>query len=307
MHEFWHLCLHALKDTAVIIPILLVVYFFIEFLEYKRLFRFNESRLLKGKASPIFGALFGCVPQCGFSVISTDMYTKKELSIGALIAVYIATSDETIPIMLSHPKSIPALLALIGIKIVYAVMVGCLAMWLHKLIFKQKTKTVTQTASEHTVHEHNHDEHLHAEIELDGCCKHHLNETRFDWKHPLIHSLKIALFILIANFVVGLIMMFVGEDSLTAFLSLSFAWQPVLAVIIGLIPNCVSSVVLTELFLFGGLSFGALVAGLCVNAGIGLLMLFKHNKNIKENLFIVLTLIISGLAIGYALHFVPLF
>ena len=310
MSVVWDVVLDALIDTAKMLPILLAVYYLIELLEYKRVFRFHTSKLLNGRASPIFGALFGCVPQCGFSVISTDMYTKKQLSIGALIAVYIATSDETLPIMLSHPKSILALLALIGIKVLYAILIGGLSFWLYGLVFKKKqTATAEVVQQEQTTEEtveHHDDEHEHLH-ELDGCCKHNLNESKFDWKHPLVHSLKIAAFVLVANLVFGGLIAIIGEEALANFLSSSSVLQPLLAVIIGLIPNCVASVVLTELYLFGGLSFGALVAGLCVNAGIGLLMLIKSNKNIKENVFIFSVLIISAIAIGYALHFIPIF
>ena len=142
MEMFLHVLLHALEDTAKLLPFLILVYFLIELLEYKNIFKFENSKLLKGKYSPIMGALFGSVPQCGFSVISSELYAKRKVSVGALIAVFIATSDEALPIMLSNYKAIPSLLMLILVKIVMAIVVGYLTMLLYSKIFKNKTATI---------------------------------------------------------------------------------------------------------------------------------------------------------------------
>lgn len=295
MKEFLDVLLDSLIDTAKILPVLFIVYFLIEFLEYKNVFRFENSKLLKGKASPVMGALFGSVPQCGFSVVSAELYSERKISIGALVAVFIATSDEALPIMISNYKSIPALIVLILTKIVFSIIVGYITMLLYGKFFEKKIKSAPH---EETSHEHG--EHLHA------CCNHDLEDTKFDWKHPLIHCLKITLYIFVINVIFGTILMFVGEDNLIAFLNSSKVFQPLFAILIGFIPNCVSSVVITELYLMGGLSFGSIVAGLSVNAGIGLIVLLKENKNKKENLFIILSLVLSSLIIGYGLHFIPI-
>ena len=291
MEEFLHVILHALKDTAILLPILFIVYLLIELLEYKNAFKFEKSKLLKGKASPIMGAMFGSVPQCGFSVISAELFSERKISIGALIAVFIATSDEALPIMLSNYKAIPTLLCLIATKIIFSLLVGYLIMFIYGKIFKNQNNTIKTEK---------HDEHIHA------CCHHDLEDDKFDWKHPIVHCLKISLYILIINIIFGTIIMFVGEDNLVKFLNSSYIFQPLFAVLIGFIPNCVSSVIITELYLMGGLSFGSIVAGLSVNAGIGLIVLLKENKNHKENLFIILSLLISSLAVGYGLHFLPI-
>lgn len=295
--------LDATLDTLKILPILFLVYLLIEFLEYKRAFKFEKSTLLNGKASPVMGALFGSVPQCGFSVISTDLYTKQKLSIGALIAVYIATSDEALPIMIADYHSIPALMVLIVIKIVFAILVGYLAMLLYnKVFFKQKNiQSVTQDVSAENITQ---DEHSHiAEI---GCCHHDVEPNHFEWKHPIIHTLKILLFVFVVNLIMGTIIYFWGEENMANFLTASYMWQPLLAVLVGLIPNCASSVILTELFVAGSISFGAVVAGLSVNAGLGILLLLKQHKKPKEILFIFFMLIIPSLILGYALHYVPI-
>ena len=138
MKEFVHVLLHTLKDTAVILPVLFVVYIIIELLEYKNVFKFENSKLLKGKASPLMGSIFGSVPQCGFSIVSAELYSERKISIGALVAVFIATSDEALPIMLSNYQSIPALLFLIITKIVFSIIVGYLTMFLYGKLLKNQ-------------------------------------------------------------------------------------------------------------------------------------------------------------------------
>ncbi len=317
MHEVLHVLEHALLDTLKIAPVLLVVYFLIEFLEYKNLMQFQHSKMLKGKSSPVFASLFGSLPQCGFSVVTTDLYTKGAVSIGALLSVYIATSDEALPIMLSHAGSWVALLALIGCKIILGIAIGYLAIWLYPKVFKvsklyglqPNVHSAHHDEDEHNEHHLKHnDEHKQESDEHEhiGCCHHDLESVKFDWKHPLLHCLRILLFILAINIIFDSIIEWVGKDQLTDFLSQSSLLQPILAVLIGLIPNCASSVVITELYLLDGISFGAVLAGLAVNAGLGLMVLFKQNKNIKEITFILSMLIIPSLIAGYALHFIPL-
>lgn len=311
MQHYLEVILEAFIDTAKILPFLFIVYYLIELLEFKYAIKFRDNKFLKGKASPIVGSIIGCVPQCGFSVISTDLFSKKAISVGALIAVYIATSDEAIPLMVANPTSIPWMLALIIVKVALGIIVGYLSMLLYKLVFKKKDKYINKEMpekisvehEEHEKHEHHEHEHeKHEEIIHGGCCHHSVQSKTFDWLHPMLHCLKISAFILIINVIFGCIThIWVGEDRLMAFLNGSKYIQPLLAVLIGLIPNCASSVVLTELFLVGGLKFGALVAGLSVNAGLGLIMLIKQNKNWKENLFVIAMLIIPSLLVGYLL------
>lgn len=305
MENYLDVLLDATIDTLKILPILLLAYFLIEFLEYKKAFQFEKSGALRGRASPIMGALFGSVPQCGFSIISTDLYSQRKISVGALIAVYIATSDEALPIMISNYHSIPALVVLLLVKIVFAVLVGYLAILLYdKVFFKKKIAAQQVQPQQNEQHEED-DEHEEKHHEI-GCCHHDIEAKKFEWAHPLVHSLKIILFIFIVNLIMGTIIYFWGEENLNNFLTSSYVFQPVLAVLIGLIPNCASSVILTELYLTGGISFGAVMAGLCVNAGLGIIYLFKKQKNIKEIVFILLMLIIPSLVLGYVLHYLPI-
>ena len=307
--EYLHVILHALKHTALILPFLFIIYYLIELIEYKWAINIQHNKFLKGKAGPIVGSALGCVPQCGFSVISSDLFSKKAISVGTLVAVFIATSDEAIPIMFANPKAIGWMFTLIAIKFIFGFFVGYLAILMHKLIFAKHTLEIHH--KEHDIHsqDHSHEEEHeeHNELVHGGCCKHDVQTKSFDWVHPLNHCIKIGLFILVVNVLFGFVTdVWVGEENLTKFLSNSLYIQPLLAVLIGLIPNCASSVVLTELFLVGGLSFGALIAGLCVNAGLGLIVLFKQNKNIKENLFITLMLVVPSLILGYCFNFILL-
>ncbi len=324
MKEILHVLLHSAKDTVKLFPFLFLIYFLIELLESKNIFKFEKSKLLKGKASPAVGALFGSVPQCGFSVISSELYASRKISVAALVAVFVATSDEAIPLMLADYKTIPALLALIATKIVLAIVIGYLTMYLYKVFFKKsaiktislENETDSKTEDAHHIEHEENEHHLHEETShtedesnekhIHACCHHDLENNKFDWKHPLVHCLKITLYIFIINVILGSLIELVGKDNLTNFLSSNHALQPILALIIGFIPNCASSVVLTELYISSGLSFGAIVSGLSVNAGLGVMVLLKENKNKKENLFIVLMLLIPSLIFGYALHFLPL-
>ena len=191
MEEYWHVILEALIDTAKLLPILFIVYYLIELIEFKYAIKFQNNKWLKGKASPVIGAVIGCVPQCGFSVVTTDLFTKRAVSIGALLAVYIATSDEAVPLMLSNPSSIPWLLALIGVKIVFAILIGYLSIWLYNIIFKNSNKAINNENLDNHSHEkeelsnqnlvphdsmvkdeiivegHSHDGHLHDDENLE--------------------------------------------------------------------------------------------------------------------------------------------
>lgn len=300
MKEFFDIVLDSLIDSAKILPILLLVYFLIELFEHKQASKFENMKFMNKKYSPLLGSAFGSLPQCGFSIVATDLYNKRKLTIGALIAVYIATSDEALPVMLSQPSSYKWILPLLLTKIVIAIAVGYLAQFLFDIMFKKKVVEV----------EHDHEEHDHEEEAEThhGCCHHDIEHNKYDWKHPLLHSLKVIGMIFAINIIFGCIIEFgfKGEEKLAEFLTGNtvYVLQPILAMLIGFIPNCASSVVLTELYLMGGLSFGSLVAGLIVNAGLGIILLFKENKHPKENLFIILTLIISSLSFGYLLHYI---
>ena len=319
MDWFWH----ALKHSAILLPFLFVSYVLIEVLENAFSKKIN-SKFFKGKLAPLIGAGFGIIPQCGFSVVATDLYAQKKITVGTLIAIFITTSDEAIPILLGNLTNLNAvynLLALIAVKFVLGVLVGYLIDFIVKKTNKQKMPVTTNLAPstfksvhEHTAEDatnegHEHLDNNHEETEElihKGCCGHDIEDNKQHpakqyLLHPFIHTLKVFAYILIINIIFELVLHYVGEDSLQQFLQSSYYFAPLIACLIGLIPNCASSVVLTNLLVIGGLSFSACIAGLIVNAGIAYLVLFKQNKNTKTNFAILGTMFTIGIATGYIL------
>ena len=278
--------LDALIDSLKILPVLFVVYLIIEWVEYKKYNTITNSSVLSGKLSPIIGALFGTVPQCGFSVAATDLFAAGRLSAGALVAVYISTSDEALPILIANPKNYKALLLLIACKIVLGIAVGYLTYAVFPLIFKEGQKK----------DEDEHDSHHSA-----GCCHHDIEGNgKFEWHHPILHCLKIFAYILAVNVVMSLLILFIGEEAIQQFLLKSRYLQPIVALLIGLLPNCASSVILTEVYLLGGFEFSAVLCGLMANAGLGFMVLYKENHSVRENLFITFIVSLSAIIVGYA-------
>lgn len=288
----WEAILEAVIDTLKIFVVVYLVYILVELFENK----FSKKLENKNKSwSPIFGAGFGLIPQCGFSVVATDLYSKKHITMGTLIAIYISTSDEALPILLSSPDKIWAVVPLLLGKFVIALLAG----YIIDGVMSRRAAVV-----------HNHTDVCDHEFDgHKGCCNHEIESENGHWArvyllHPLVHSLKICAYILAFNLVFGLLIYFVGEENILEFLNRSGAFAPLFAVLVGLIPNCVGSVVITELYILGGISFGATLGGLIANAGIGYLVLFKQNKNIKENIVIISIVTLIGLAVGYALNFI---
>lgn len=315
--------LDALKDSLIILPFLFIAYIIIEVIEWFSAKHLEHSKLLAGRYSTLFGASFGLIPQCGFSVVATDLFAQKKIKIGTLIAVYIATSDEAVPLLLMNPNKILSLLPLLAIKLVLALVIGYSVDAIFSKYNKarlasavvnvpaQTEKTEVEQATEE--HHEKHDEHGEHEDEQNdehhvGCCGHDIANEPSKAKrfllHPLIHTLKIFAFILVVNLIFGGLIELVTEERLVAFLTSSKAFAPLLACVIGLIPNCASSVVITELFTIGGIGFGATVAGLIVNAGIAFVVLFKQNKNLKENFSILSAMFLIGLVTGYVIQLI---
>lgn len=330
--------LDAFLDTLKILPFLLIMNFIIELLEY-RTDGFKADKVLKGGFAPLIGTAVGVVPQCGFSVVATEMYGKRKIALGTLLAVYIATSDEALPIMLSSYAGLTKVLPVILIKVVFALVVGYSVFAVQKIAESKKRRAASETVSVHEAtveHEHEHSaEHAHEHknehddeeehVHIHGC-HHHSLELKDDgqklatrkqkaarvWslylKHPLVHTATVVLYIFIVNVIFGITVYYVGEDELARFIGSTGYLQPVLAAAVGLIPNCAASVVITELYVVGGLNLGGAVAGLCVGAGIGYAVLVKQNKPLYQTALIIISMYVISVALGMVVNAVyPLF
>lgn len=321
-HTILHIVWHGLKESIITLPILFICYLLIELLEDKILNKYQKNKKLNSLFSPVVSAGFGLIPQCGFSVVATDLFSKKVITIGSLFAILLATSDEAIPLMLSNPANYGSLAIIIAIKFVYAILIGVVIDFVSKIIKNKKEnllqnevnlQTTTQISLNEVEdhlddHDHHHKEeydHVHKKesvAEIHGCCKHDLqkgnNKLKDLFVHPLLHSLKIFVFILLINVIFGFLIEFVGKDAISSFMASTGFLEPFLVSLVGLIPNCASSVIITELFLVGGISLGSCISGLCINSGIALIVLFKLNKNLKQNLAILFSLYGLSCAIG---------
>ncbi len=324
-----HVLEHSLIDSLKILPVLFLVYVLIEIIEDKSSNFFKRNKKLNGKFAPVIASGVGIIPQCGFSVIATDLFSKKKIGMGTLLAVFLTTSDEAIPILLSNKDFIIPLLFLVLIKVVYAILIGYVVNFIYNVILrKNRNKYSTQLIQSGFVYV--------GELQIDssklnvekystpvivgqdnlnsvsvcdvGCCGHKIEKDPSTFKkfiyHPLIHSLKIFAFILIINIIFGALIHYIGEESITNFMQSTKLFQPFVVGLIGLIPNCASSVLISNLYLLGGINFGSCVAGLCANAGIALAVLFRQNPNTKENFLIVGMLYLLSSLIGFALCFI---
>ena len=273
--------LDAVMDSLKLLPFLFLTYLLMEYLEHKTSEKSKNAIKKSGKFGPVIGSLLGAVPQCGFSVSATNLYAGRVITLGTLIAIYLSTSDEMLPILISSGTNIGLIIEILIVKILIGMIVGIAI----DLIYKN-----TKKAQEEHIHDLCEHEHCHCE---DGILK-----------SSAIHTMQIFVFILIVSIAFNIVLTLIGEDNLSMFLSNNKLLAPLLACLIGLIPNCASSVILTEAFTGGIIGIGTLIGGLLVNSGLGLMVLFKVNKNIKENIKIVSLLYIVGVLSGIIIEII---
>lgn len=278
----------AIAESINLIPFLFVIFVFIEIFENYFSEKIENLSLGSRFYGPLIGSCLASIPQCGFSIIATVLYIKKFISLGTLLAVYIATSDEAIPILLAEPNNISTIVPVICTKVVLGLVVG----YAVDLIFKPEIKTTKDEVEE--IEE--------IEMHEEGCCHSEIHSTVTKlFIHPLKHTFNIFLFILIINCLLGTALTYANETVNLIFDTNQFV-QVFLASIIGLIPNCATSVLIVMLYLKNVIGFGSLIAGLSTNAGLGLLVLFKHNDNIKDSLKVVGILFVVALVSGIILQ-----
>ena len=275
---FFDKLLDALKDSVLVFAFVFLFHVILSFIETP----VSNFLVKRKKTAPIFGALFGLIPQCGTSVVAAELYIKKLITFGTLIAVFLACSDEALLMLLGawNEKTL-AIFPLIGLKLAAGILFGSL---IDLVIARhQKLEEVDHIDERHECHEHHHENTpIHAHL-----------------VHPLIHALKIFIYVFIINLALNLLIAWVGEENFANFMISNRYLAPLFTSIIGLIPNCASSVLITELYLSGTLSFGALFAGLLVNSGLGVMILVKEYKNIKKTLLILGVCFAIAVALGY--------
>ena len=267
----------TLIDGVKLVPFLFITYLFMEILEHKMNNNLKEKIAKAGKTGPVWGGILGVIPQCGFSTAAASLYSGGIITVGTLIAVFMSTSDEMLPILISREVSVTAILRILGTKVVIAVISGLVAEYFYIKIFMKKERE----PDIHTVCE---EEHCHCE---DG-----------SFISAVKHTVKIAIYIILISFVLNLITHFWGIENIKGLFSAMPMLEQFLSALVGLIPNCASSVVITEFYLDGVISAGAMMAGLLVNAGVGMLVLFRLNRHIKQNLSIVGVMYILGVFWG---------
>lgn len=279
-------CLDALLDTLKILPFLFLAYLLIEMLEHHAEDKTTEIIHRAGNWGPVLGSALGIIPQCGFSAATANLFAGGLITRGTLIAVFLSTSDEMLPILIS--KSAPA--GLIIKILLYKFTAGMIAGFLIDVIEKR-------------IHTQGSSKELHDICEQEGC-----NCEEGVLRSAVFHTAKIAAFLLVTSFLINVAVELVGEEHLADFILNKPVIGELLAGLVGLIPNCAASVILTELYLQGGMSAGAMLSGLLCGAGVGLLVLFRMNKRfLKDNLITLCLLYFSGVVLGLLATALPIF
>lgn len=284
--------LNILKDTIIdsikMIPFLFIAYIIMEYIEHKTTNKTRNIIKKSGRFGPLVGSILGIFPQCGFSVMATNLYAGRVITLGTLFAVYLSTSDEMLPIMISKRVSWILIFKILGIKILIGLIIGFLVDLI--LVKRGKNNEGTQVDSIKSICEH------------DNC---HCEDGIF--KSALKHTFNIFVFIFIISLILNVVMEFVGKDIIQGVITDKLILGAIILGLIGLIPNCATSVILTELYLSGVLGKYGLaltIGGLLVNAGLGLLVLFKTNRNQKQNIKIIVSLYLIGVISAILLGFV---
>lgn len=278
-----HVLLHSIEDVAKMLPFLFAAYVFIEYLEQKKSLSIERALAKGGRFGFIAGAVLGLIPQCGFSAAAANFYASRVVSLGTLVAVFLATSDEAVPIMLSQPESLPQMAKLLLFKFFYALFAGFVIDLVFGKFFKAKNQGKSPKQP-HVGQSHRH--HPKDPLPLAAA------------KHTATVAVQIFAFTLLFGFLVQL----VGEEKISGFLSGLGLLQPLVAALFGLVPNCAASILLTQLYLSGGIGFGSVLAGLCTSGGVGLTVLFRTNRNMGQNVLIVALLLFLGAGLGFVVQ-----
>lgn len=270
----------ALIDSAKLIPFLFVTYLFMEWLEHKTKNGMSSKIKKAGRLGPLIGGVLGVVPQCGFSAAASSLFSGRVITTGTLIAIFMSTSDEMLPILISEAVSVPAIAKFLSTKVLIAIVSGFI---IELLLCRRQAYDID----------------IHTVCEEEHCnCKDGILLS------ALKHTLKIFIYILLFSFLLNSLLELIGENALENILSSAPFVGILLASLVGLIPNCASSVVITQMYLSSIISPGAMMAGLLVNSGVGLLVLFRLNRHVKENISIVSMLYILSVLWGLLIEII---
>lgn len=282
--------LDTLIDSLKLVPFLFLTYLVMEYLEHRTGEKSRAVMKKSGKYGPLIGGIVGAFPQCGFSAAAASLFAGGVISVGTLLAIFLSTSDEMLPIFISESVAPGRIFRILGMKILLGALSGFVVdfIWNSNKV-RERKKLFGRHQEEHG----NKDIHALCEHEHCNC------EEGGILKSALVHTVQIALFILIVSFIIGLVVEVVGQEQIGSIVSTQPVAGVFIAALVGLIPNCASSVVITQLYLSGILGSGQMMAGLLVGAGVGVLVLFRTNKDTRENLGIIATL--YGLGVFWGL------
>lgn len=275
--------LDTLLDSVKLLPFLFLTYLAMEYLEHKAGERMQSTIRKSGKCGPVIGSILGAFPQCGFSAAASNLYAGRIITLGTLLSIYLSTSDEMLPILISENAGIVMILKLLCTKIVIGMIAGFLIDLVAERFFFKKER---EPEIEHLCEQHN--------------C--HCDEGIF--KSALHHTLEIFIYLLIVSFILNILIVIIGEDFLASLVQNRLIVGEILAGIVGLIPNCAASVIITQLYLKGILGAGAMVSGLLVGAGVGTLVLLRVNDRPGENAGIIFLLYTIGVVAGIVVELI---
>ncbi|WP_165063053.1 putative manganese transporter [Adlercreutzia sp. ZJ154] len=310
-----HVLGHSFEDTLYLVPFLFVTYLLMEWLEHKTGAKTQNAIRHAGAAGPVIGAFLGVVPQCGFSAVSATLYAGRVITLGTLFAVFLSTSDEMLPIFIAEQVPPNTILSIMGAKVIIGMVMGFIVDAVLRLARRDKQDLrihelcehdncgcsgdcATCTANPQLAYQH-----------ADDCCsdcthEHHQHDHSHDagWKGILVsalkHTVQVMVFIFFITIVLNAVLEVVGEDILGNFMEANPEFAVFASALVGLIPNCAASVVIADLYIEGVLGAGAMLAGLLVSAGVGILVLARANRHWKQNLAIIAALYVTGVFWG---------
>lgn len=321
MEEFAHILQHTLghsvSDTLYLIPFLFLTYMAMEWLEHRTAGKTQEAIQHAGAAGPIVGAVLGVVPQCGFSAAAATLYAGRVVTLGTLFAVFLSTSDEMLPIFIAEQVPVETIAKILGAKLLIGMIMGFIVDTVLRLARRDKQKLrIHELCEQDRCHCNNECTTCESNPELvyqhhDDCAagcshEHHAHEHDHDHSHgwksilksALIHTVQVGVFVFLITLVLNYVLEVVGEDALASFLGSNTVLSVLASALVGLIPNCAASVAIAQLYLEGVLGAGAMMAGLLVSAGVGLLVLLRANRPLRQTIAIIALLYATGVAWG---------